>query len=354
MKAKPYSDNNEDTLTSIKKTDQALQQLDKIKELLGLLVSNETSLHNDNTVNENEGKKLEKHSETSRTRRAAAALVFMSSRTGSSLLTDLLNLHPEILFMPEQFNHAEAWTLPKANNMSDVELFLTTDDYKRVYTAEATGKEYSAPAKNFDAVKTVGFKTRVLDAGLMPGSEQWNTLLRIKPKVVCSYRRNQIKAAISEFRAHALYKQCQDVNVKLDHNCTVASDWKISGNELVHEFLRRSKVAKDFFNVCLATAQHLNVYFLAYEDFIADIPGNMESVLRFMDFPVESRQPYIDSLLDGSLNPAFAKNTPDNLTKVLNNMPELQEAVAKLFGNWGASMLLSTTNPPLPLLMDSE
>lgn len=90
-------------------------------------------------------------------RKPQPVVMLMIGRTGSSLLTDVLNRHPKILFVGEKFNHENAWQLGKG-----VDYFFSRGGYKKVYEEWLGNQPHKGkvPEKDYSALEWVGFKVR--------------------------------------------------------------------------------------------------------------------------------------------------------------------------------------------------
>jgi hypothetical protein len=261
-------------------------------------------------------------------------------------MTEVLNLHDNIIFMPEKFNANTAWLSSGAGgvNTSPVEKFFT--DFKAYYTRWRDASDggqidpffAGAPPKQFTKVRVVGLKVRPSQAGLFPGTPQWGVLERVHPKLICSYRRNMVKSAISEARAKALYQYCGTFNLRPDTNCSLPANWTLPASELPNWIKRRIKTQQALLDLCAQAAQHFNVLYIAYEDLLADAAGSMDTILNYLGFGPEQRLSY--ALGIQSLPVAIQKNTPDNLSSTFSpqDLDELKAAAQALYANMTLDM----------------
>ena len=258
-------------------------------------------------------------------------LMFMYSRTGSSLMTEALNLHPRILFMPEMYNSEGHWqgTKPRVSYFFEGGY---VDEYKQF---RQRSKQFSAPPKVFGQLQAVGFKVRPLETGLLPGSKQWRVLERVRPKLICSHRRNLVKGTLSMLRADELSNRCGTANVIKRRNCSLPAGWVPAPSAFKRLLVSRMHEAQQFIDVCSHAAESFNTLFIAYEDLLDDLPGAMERILRFIDMPAADRAPFLAAIRNNTLPIGLRKNTPDNLKELLpsDSLHDLQAAAEQVFAS---------------------
>ena len=262
--------------------------------------------------------------------------MFMSSRTGSTFLTGLLNSHPRVLFLREHFNYAPFWTAPRKSlgGLTEAEAFFR-GNYPRVY--RKLQRDYApqglagfVPPKDFGALATVGFKVRCTEAGLWPGSKPWRVLSAVRPRVVCSYRRNHVKATVSDERGRALFEHCRYYN--LEGGCALPSNWTIDSWRFEDTLRKRIWDQANFMGICAAAAREFPTLYLAYEDLLADPAGSVDALLRFAGLPEGERAGLVESVRNGSAA-GLRKNTPDSLAAVLPpaDIARLKEVAARVY-----------------------
>ena len=262
-------------------------------------------------------------------------LMFIYARTGSSLMTETLNLHPRIVFTSELFNSNSDWVGadPRAER-------FFAGDYKGVYEHYRNRSiQYTVPQKAFNQLHAVGFKVRNADAGLLPGSEQWHVLERVRPKIICSYRKSQVKAALSHLRGLDLAKHCGTANIVQRHNCSLAAGWVPSPDAFKEALTLYHNETQRLMNACSRAAESFNTMFVAYEDLLDGLPGIIGRILRFIDMPAADKRPFMAALQGNSLPIGLRKNTPDDLTELLppDSLRELQAVAEQMYASEAAA-----------------
>lgn len=268
-------------------------------------------------------------------RRLQPLVMLMTSRTGSSLLTEVLNLHPRILFEPEMFNGPSSWLVNGSASK-----FLSGGHiaaYKR-YKAHGP-REYTKPAKDDSQLAVVGFKVRPSAANLGPGTPAWSVLEQARPKIICSYRRNAFKAALSQIRALQLVGACGIANVVRDINCSLPDPWYVSTNRFKEELAVRLNTSSEFMSLCYKASETFHTMFVAYEDLLADLAGTVHAVLQFTGLPAADREPFVAAIREEALPILTKKNTPDDLALLLteDNLQGLRAAAAETYSAWSTS-----------------
>ena len=119
-------------------------------------------------------------------RKPQPVVMLMIGRTGSSLLTDVLNRHPKILFVGEKFNHENAWQLGKG-----VDYFFSRGGYKKVYEEWLGNQPHKGkvPEKDYSALEWVGFKVGALGVALQGAAPLAAQALPAWYRPVCEARR---------------------------------------------------------------------------------------------------------------------------------------------------------------------
>lgn len=244
-------------------------------------------------------------------------LMFMTSRTGSSLMTEVLNQHPRVLFEGESFNQEPTWRGADAPALA----FFRGGAPEHYAAYRLLDKPFNNPEKDTAGLLTVGFKVRPQQAQLLPGSEGWEALKALDPppKVVCSYRRSAVKATISELRATDLKALCGGANVQLNKNCSLPAAWNTSSEKFAQYLGWRIESDARHLQLCHRAAESFPVLMLAYEELLEDLPKAVRRVLAFAGLPEAERAPFADALARGSLPIGLVKNTPDDLRALLGS-----------------------------------
>jgi hypothetical protein len=242
-------------------------------------------------------------------------LMFMTSRTGSSWMTEILNQHPRILFEGESFNQQPTWYGADAPALA----FFRGGAAEHYAQYRRMGKPFTTPDKDVAGLAALGFKIRPQQAQLLPGSEPWDALMQLdpRPKIICSFRRSAVKATISELRAAELKARCGGANVQLEKNCSLPAVWEI--NAALFEQHLSWRLASDarHMELCHRAAESFPVLMLAYEEMLEDLPAAVQRMLGYIGLPAEERGPFVEALINGSLPVGLAKNTPDDLHVLL-------------------------------------
>ena len=265
-------------------------------------------------------------------------LMLMSSRSGSSLMTEALNLHPRILFTSELFNAKGDWL---GANPRAAKYF--SGNYVAVYERYRNQSiQYTVPAKAYDQLQAVGFKLRPLEAGVLPGSAGWRALERVRPKIICSHRRSQVKGTLSHLRALELTTRCGTPNVIQRVNCSLPANWVPSPDGFKELLVLRMAEAQQFIDLCQQAAESFHTLFVAYEDLLADRAGTIERILRFVGMPAANAEPFMAKLRSNSLPIGIEKNTPDDLAELLapGSLRELRAAAEQVYASEAATLFL--------------
>ncbi|EFN56706.1 hypothetical protein CHLNCDRAFT_144084 [Chlorella variabilis] len=269
-------------------------------------------------------------------RKPQPVVMLMIGRTGSSLLTDVLNRHPKILFVGEKFNHENAWQLGKG-----VDYFFSRGGYKKVYEEWLGNQPHKGkvPEKDYSALEWVGFKVNTHMAKFPPtfaANAHWKVLAALDPppKLICLHRRNDVKAVISEHRALALAAKCKTFSHVPGYNCTIPTNWTMAVPAFRASLKARLETTQGHLEICRYGAARYPTLFSAYEDVLERGVGQMaDRVLEFVGVSAEARARLVRDFGSGEEEVSFEKTTPDDLHDSLENIEQLVAAARQMYAD---------------------
>jgi len=246
-------------------------------------------------------------------RRTEFVILMMGGSVGSSWLTELLNSHPNMIARGEIFQN---------------------------YSVQAMSAWFDARRNQRKILAASGFKIKQevlrgmhLDALAFQGKDRWpafRSMLRARQaKLICLFRRNFVKHAISEVRHSQQYEVChgwEDHTGKCSSKVSAQLPLKRVVARIWHSRLQRSWIERE----CSVEQLHLDamgrlrVMQLAYEDLAYAKPEERRERLN-------SLQRWL-GVAPTKLWSTLVKLTPPRLADVISNLDNLTALVATRYG----------------------
>ena len=220
-------------------------------------------------------------------------LILFEGRTGSTMLGQMLNQHPQVIHIGEEVSHLqeEGWDAQESwmNN-----LFFDTQHFKD-------------PRIKKDA-KAIGFKVKLRKIASEKALQHY--IAEHDLKIIYMTRKNKVKQVISSIRAIDLYKSTGSYNVNGNKAIDLPNSQHIPldrFNTILLWILEAEKRLE-----CFVSRLNAPVLPITYEALTGDRITTLELVFKFLGVkPVES-------------SPITRKITADDLGKVVKNLDELK------------------------------
>ena len=225
-------------------------------------------------------------------------VMWMSERTGSSWVTQLLSSHPHVSMEDEIFNygpyrdgrnqmcdHFTSPKLPRARGFKQKFLFCNYEVHRRMCLP---------PDGRHDALERCMLP--LAELGIRMGSKNstarasYRVYTQLHVKTICMLRRNIFEWSLSKASQIILTRRCGSPNLKTP---TVAACWQrvtqagvsIDPESFRTEMTFRAQFMRFQRQVCEAQAKRTPVFFLWYEDLLDDFEKTMYEVQIFLGVP---------------------------------------------------------------------
>ena len=230
-------------------------------------------------------------------------VLLFQGRTGSSLLRQCLNSHPDIHMLGEEPARILLESGVKRTG------WLQSGRRKEVGRMQLAWMREFFESPQADGVLRHGFKTKLLD--VFPRAEFSELLHAPECAVIHSARRNVVKLTVSGLNAMAHYKRTGRYNrIDSDPPLPLLPVPPRAFLAELKERVRREQTLARFIE-----GLSLPVLKVDYEDLLKDLPGQLEEICGFLEVPpapMEARD---------------RKNTNDDLRKALANFDAIQQAL---------------------------